>query len=78
MIREGYGISAGYSFLDMRARSFSNTNAARGNLNTVEINTPNILVFAFASEFNLAVAISCVPLLICPLSHLGLCSIPVA
>jgi hypothetical protein len=58
VIREGYGISAGYSFLDMHARSSPHTNASRWT--TIEINTPNVLVFAFASELNLAVAISCV------------------
>jgi hypothetical protein len=58
VIREGYGISAGYSFLDMHARSSPHTNASRWT--TIEINTPNVLVFAFASVLNLAVAISCV------------------
>ena len=75
VIREGYGISADYSFLDMHARS-SRTNAVRWT--TIEINTPNVLVFAFDSELNLAVAFSCVPLLLSLLSHLGRCSIPVA
>jgi F-box associated protein len=69
VIREGYGISAGYSFLDMHARSSSHTNAARWT--TIEINTPNVLVFAFASELNLAVSISCVRLPV-PCSHLPL------
>ena len=58
VIREGYGISAGYSFLDMHARSSSHTDASHWT--TIEVNTPNVLVFAFASELNLAVAISCV------------------
>jgi len=58
VIREGYGISAGYSFFDMHARSSPHTTAAQWT--TIEINTPNVLVFAFASELNLAVAISCV------------------
>ncbi|KAF8502728.1 hypothetical protein F5888DRAFT_1115087 [Russula emetica] len=58
VIREGYSISAGYSFFDMHARSSQHTNASRWT--TIEINTPNVLVFAFASELNLAVAISCV------------------
>jgi hypothetical protein len=58
VIREGYGISAGYSFLDMHARSSTHTSASRWT--TIEVNTPNVLVFAFASELNLAVAISCV------------------
>ena len=76
VICEGYGISADYSFLDVHARSFSHTNAARWN--TIEINTPNVLMFAFASELSLAVAILCVSMLPSSLSHLGLCSIPVA
>ena len=72
VIREGYGVSAGYSFLDMHARSASHTTAARWT--TIEINTPHVLVFAFASELNLAVAISCVRqpqrcFLHLPLSH---------
>ena len=56
VIREGCGISAGYSFLDMHARSSPHTTTAQWT--TVEINTPNVLVFAFSSELNLAVAIS--------------------
>jgi hypothetical protein len=58
VIREGYDISAGYSFLDMDAMSSPHITAALWT--TIEINTPNVLVFAFASELNLAVAISCV------------------
>ena len=58
VIREGYGVSAGYSFLDMHARSSPHVNVSQWT--TIEINTPNVLVFAFASELNLAVAISCV------------------
>ena len=58
VIREGYGVSAGYSFLDMHARSSPHTNVSQWT--TIEIDTPNVLVFAFASELNLAVAISCV------------------
>ena len=75
VIREGFGMSAGYSFLDMRARSSEHTNVARWT--NIEINTPNVLVFAFASELDLAVAISCVPLLPSR-SHPTLCSIHVA
>ena len=58
VIREGYGISAGYSFLDMHARSLPHTHSSRWT--TIQVDTPNVLVFAFASELNLAVAISCV------------------
>jgi len=43
-----------YSFLDTHARS-SHTNTARWT--TIEVDTP-VLVFAFATELNLAVAIS--------------------
>ena len=68
VIREGYGISDGYSFLDMHSRSPSHTATARWT--TIEINTPNVLVFSFASEFNFAVAISCVPLLPSSISYL--------
>jgi F-box domain len=55
-----YDISRGYAFLDMHARS-SHTNAAHWT--TIKIHTPNYIVaLAFASELNLAVAISCVNL----------------
>src|SRR6267154_4229503 len=46
VIREGYGISAGYSFLDMHTKSSPHTTTAQWT--TVEVNTPNVLVFAFA------------------------------
>jgi hypothetical protein len=52
------GTSAFYSFLDIHARS-SHTDAARWT--TIKIDTP-ILGKAFATELNLAVAISCVNL----------------
>ena len=58
VIREGYARSAGYSFLDMHSSFSSHTNAALWT--TIKIDTPNVLVFAFASELDLAVAISCV------------------
>jgi hypothetical protein len=58
MSHERIGASAFYSFLDIHARS-SHTKAARWT--TIEIDT-TILAFAFASELNLAVAISCVNL----------------
>jgi hypothetical protein len=58
MCHERIGASAFYSFLDMHARS-SHTNPARWT--TIEIDTP-VLAFAFASEVNLAVAISYVNL----------------
>jgi len=51
------GTSAFYSFLDTHARS-SHTDAARWT--TIKIDTP-ILAKAFASELNLAIAISCAP-----------------
>jgi hypothetical protein len=58
VIREGYGVSAGYSFLDIHARLSPHTTTTQWK--TIDINTPNVLMFAFASELNLAVAISCV------------------
>jgi F-box domain len=58
VIREGYARSAGYSFLDMLSTFSSHATAALWT--TIKINTPNVLVFAFASELDLAVAISCV------------------
>jgi hypothetical protein len=58
VIREGYRKSAGYSFLDMHSTFSSHANAALWT--TIKIDTPNVLVFAFASELDLAVAISCV------------------
>ncbi|KAI9454182.1 hypothetical protein F5148DRAFT_445625 [Russula earlei] len=56
VIREGYGRSAGYSFLDMHAGFSAHADAARWT--NIEVDTPNVLVFAFASELDLAVAIS--------------------
>src|SRR6266566_6681326 len=44
----------------MHARSSLHTNAAHWT--TIKIDTPNILALAFASELNLAVAVSCVKL----------------
>jgi F-box domain len=58
MCHERIGAPAIYSFLDMHATS-SHTNAACWT--TIEIDTP-VLAFAFASELNLAVVISCVNL----------------
>ncbi|KAI0294199.1 hypothetical protein BC826DRAFT_1104786 [Russula brevipes] len=57
VIREGYGRPAGYSFLDMHASFTPHADVARWT--TIEIDVPNVLVFAFASELDLAVAISC-------------------
>jgi len=59
VIREGYGRSAGYSFLDMHSAFSPDANNA-ALWTTIKIDTPNVLVFAFASELDLAVAISCV------------------
>jgi len=58
VIREGYGKSAGYSFLDMDA-TFSSQHTDVTRWTTIKVDTPNVLVFAFASELDLAVAISC-------------------
>jgi F-box domain len=59
VIREGYGWPAGYSFLDMRA-TFSPQDDGTGSWTKIEIETPNVLVLAFASELDLSVAIACV------------------
>jgi len=59
VIREGYGRSAGYSFLDMHSAFSPDANNA-ALWTTIKIDTPNVLVFAFATELDLAVAISCV------------------
>jgi F-box domain len=58
VIREGYGWPAGYSFLDMSAAFSLHADTARWT--NIDIDTLNVLVFAFASELDLAVAISCV------------------
>jgi hypothetical protein len=58
VIREGYGVSACYSFLDMHARTSSHTDVSLWT--NIEVKIPNVLVFAFASQLNLAVAIACV------------------
>ena len=60
VIREGYDRPAGYSFLDMHSSFASHADAALWT--TIKIDTPNVLVFAFASELHLAVSISCVDL----------------
>ena len=57
--RSYYGLAPVYLFLDMHATTFtSHVNAALWT--TVKVDAPNVLVFAFASELDLAVAISCV------------------
>ncbi|KAH9963630.1 hypothetical protein BC827DRAFT_1266401 [Russula dissimulans] len=56
VIREGYGRSASYSFLDMHAGFTPHADASQWT--TIEIKTPNVLVFAFAPALDLAVAIS--------------------
>ena len=59
VIREGYGRQAGYSFLDMHA-TYSSQHTDVERWTTIKVELPNVLVFAFASELDLAVAISCV------------------
>ncbi|KAI0271302.1 hypothetical protein BC834DRAFT_858759 [Gloeopeniophorella convolvens] len=56
VIREGYGWPAGYSFLDMRDGASLHADTAQWT--TIDIDLPNVLVFAFASELDLVVAIS--------------------
>jgi hypothetical protein len=55
--RSGFGVPAGYSFLDLHTWS-SPTNVARWT--TIDIQNPNVLSFTFAPEINLSVAFSCV------------------
>ena len=59
VIREGYGRQAGYSFLDMHA-TYSSQHTDVERWTTIKVDLLNVLVFAFASELDLAVAISCV------------------
>jgi len=53
--RSGFGVPAGYSFLDLHTWS-SPTNVARWT--TIDIQNPNVLSFSFAPEINLSVAFS--------------------
>ena len=52
----GFGAPAGYSFLDLHTWSSSPTKVTRWT--TIDIQTPNVLSFAFAPELNLSVAFS--------------------
>jgi hypothetical protein len=54
--RTGFGAPASYSFLDLHTWSSSPTNVTRWT--TIDIQTPNFLLFAFAPELNLSVAFS--------------------
>ena len=58
--RTGYGILARYLFLDLPTWSSSPTNVTRWT--TIDIQIPNVLLFAFAPELNLSVAFSYVEL----------------
>ena len=58
--RTGYGLLARYSFLDLPTWSSSPTNVTRWT--TIDIQIPNVLLFAFAPELNLSVAFSYVKL----------------
>lgn len=60
IVYEKYDIPHGYAFLDMHARSSSQTNAMHWT--TIKIDTPNTRALAFTSELNLTVVISCVNL----------------
>lgn len=51
-LRTGFGVPACYSFLDLHTP----TNVTRWT--TIDIQTPNVLSFAFAPELNLSVAFS--------------------
>jgi len=59
VILEGYGRDASYSFLDMHS-TYSSQHTEVASWTTIKVATPNVLVFAFASELDLAVAFSCV------------------
>jgi hypothetical protein len=59
VISEGYGREASYSFLDMHA-TFSSQHTEVERWTTIKVDMRNVLVFAFASELDLAVAFSCV------------------
>ena len=54
--RTGFGVPAGYSFLDLRTWSSSPTNVTRWT--TIDMQNPNVLSFALAPELNLSVAFS--------------------
>jgi F-box domain len=58
VFREGYAKPAGYSFLDVHSTFSSHADTALWT--TVEVDIPNVLVFAFAEALDLIVAILCV------------------
>ena len=61
VINQGYHKKASYSFLDMDA-TYSSQHTPVACWTTIKIDTPNVLVFAFASELDLVVAMSCASL----------------
>jgi hypothetical protein len=67
VFRKGYAQPAGYSFLDMRSIFSSHVDTALWK--TIEVDTPNVLVFAFAPCLDLIVAISCVTQLLAHLHY---------
>jgi hypothetical protein len=71
--RTGFGVPAGYSFLDLHSWSSSPTNVTP-RWTAIDIQNRNVLSFAFSPELNLSVAFSYVKW---PLSH-GLHSIRIA
>jgi hypothetical protein len=67
VFREGYAQPARYSFLDMRSIFSSHADTALWK--TIEVDIPNVLVFAFAPSLDLIVAISCVTQLLAHLRY---------
>jgi hypothetical protein len=55
-LRTGFGVSAGYSFLDLLTWSSSPTNVTRWS--SIDVQNPSVLSFAFSPELNLSVAFS--------------------
>jgi hypothetical protein len=67
MFREGHAKPAGYSFLDMCTTFSSHVDTALWT--TIDVDIPNVLTFAFSSELDLMVAISCVSQLLARSPH---------
>jgi hypothetical protein len=62
VVYQKYDLSRGYAFLEMHAGCSSHINSTHWM--AIEFDTPNILALAFALELNLAVAVSCVDMLV--------------
>jgi F-box associated protein len=64
--RMGFGVPASYSFLNLHTRPSSTLNVARWT--TIEVNTHNVLTFAFAPGLNLSATFSYVKRLVTALT----------